>query len=116
VLKFFLHVSRDEQRERFLERLNDPEKYWKYSPADVVESRRWRDYMAAYEETIRNTATREAPWYVVPADHKWFTRLVVAAAIVDTLGGLDLRPPPLTQEQQKAIKAARIALSDKAAK
>src|SRR5262249_13207129 len=96
VLKFFLPVSKDEQRKRFLERLDVPEKQWKFSAIDLAERKRWREYMDAYEALIRRTATRHAPWYVVPADHKWFTRLVVAAAIVDALSGLDLKPPPLS--------------------
>ena len=80
IRKFFLHVSRKEQKKRFLERLDEPEKNWKFSAADVAERAHWKDYMAAYEDMIRETATPEAPWYVVPADNKWFTRLVVAAA------------------------------------
>ena len=110
VLKFFLHVSKDEQRKRFLERLDDPDKHWKFSPGDIEERKRWADYMRAYEDAIRHTATRDAPWFVVPADHKWFTRLVVAAAIVDALGTLDLRLPPLTREQKRAMKITRAAL------
>ena len=83
VRKFFLHVSREEQRQRFLERLDEPEKNWKFSLADVRERAHWDDYMAAYEDVIRHTSTPHAPWYVVPADHKWFTRLVVVSAILD---------------------------------
>lgn len=93
VLKFFLHLSREEQRRRFLERLEAPEKRWKFSLGDVVERRLWSQYMAAYEEMIRATAAPHAPWYVVPADHKWFARLVVAAALVTALEGLDLQFP-----------------------
>ena len=93
VLKFFLHVSRDEQKKRFLERLDEPEKNWKFSPDDVKERRYWDDYMKAYEDAIRHTAAPHAPWYVVPADSKWFTRLVVAAAIVQGMEQLDLRFP-----------------------
>ena len=81
VCKFFLHVSKERQKERFLERLEKPEKNWKFSAADVVERKQWNDYMAAYEDMIRHTATPDAPWHVVPADHKWFTRLVVAATV-----------------------------------
>jgi PPK2 family polyphosphate:nucleotide phosphotransferase len=113
VLKFFLHVSKDEQRKRFLERLHDPEKNWKFSAVDVAERKRWREYMTAYEDMIRHTATRDAPWFVVPADHKWFTRLIVAAAIVETLSAMDLKRLPLTQDQQRALKAARASLSEK---
>src|SRR5262245_35804445 len=110
VLKFFLHVSKDEQRKRFLERLDKREKYWKFSPQDVLERKHWNDYLHAYEDMIRHTASRHAPWYVVPADHKWFTRLVVASAIVEALGKLDLDPPPLSAADKRAIKAARAAL------
>lgn len=107
VLKFFLYVSKREQRKRFLERMENPEKFWKFSPGDLQERKLWPAYMNAYEDMIRNTATKQAPWFVVPADHKWFTRLVVASAIVDTLSALDLKRPPLTADQQKALKAAR---------
>jgi PPK2 family polyphosphate:nucleotide phosphotransferase len=107
VLKFFLHVSRDEQRARFLKRLDDPEKNWKFSAADVAERAYWDAYMTAYEQAIRATATPHAPWYVVPADHKWFTRLVVAAAIVDALASLDLRYPRLTAAQRADLEKAR---------
>src|SRR5262245_62035515 len=93
VIKFFLHLSRKEQKKRFLERLDDSKKNWKFSMADVKERGFWKDYQAAYEDAIRKTATKFAPWYVVPADNKWFTRLVVASAIVDTLGALNLRFP-----------------------
>jgi PPK2 family polyphosphate:nucleotide phosphotransferase len=107
VRKFFLHVSKAEQKRRFLERLEKPEKNWKFSAADVAERDRWGDYMDAYEDMIRNTATPYAPWYVVPADHKWFTRLVVAAAIVEALRSLDLRLPEITAAQRRELAAAR---------
>lgn len=107
VRKFFLNVSKKEQKQRFLDRLEQPEKNWKYSSADIKEREYWDDYMKAYEETIQNTATDDAPWYVVPADHKWFTRLVVAAAIVDTLEGLDLHFPEVDAEKRKEIEAAK---------
>jgi len=107
VRKFFLHVSRKEQRQRFLERLDTPAKNWKFSADDVKERRFWKDYMEAYEEMIRRTATRPAPWYVVPADNKWFTRAVVAAAVVDALGSLDLHYPEVGPAQQKELAAAR---------
>ena len=110
ILKFFLHLSRREQRKRFLERLDEPEKNWKFSAHDVEERRFWRDYMRAYEDMIRHTATRDAPWYVVPADHKWFTRLVVSAAIVNALEKLDLALPPIDPAEQAALKKARSAL------
>ena len=93
VRKFFLHLSRDEQKRRFLERIYNPAKNWKFSPTDAQERGFWNDYMAAYEDTIRETATKGAPWYVVPADNKWFTRVVVAAAIIDALASLDLHYP-----------------------
>ena len=110
VLKFFLHVSREEQRRRFLERLEDPAKNWKFSAADLAERARWDDYMAAYEETIRRTATKEAPWHVVPADHKWFTRLVVAETIVARLKELDPTFPEMPAAERKKLTAAREAL------
>ncbi len=110
VLKFFLHVSKDEQRRRFLERLEEPSKNWKFNPGDLDERERWGDYLAAYEDMIRRTATRHAPWYVVPADHKWFTRLVVVESIIDALDGLDLAFPVVPPEQRKAMKAAKAAL------
>jgi len=91
VRKFFLHVSRAEQKKRFLERIEQPEKNWKFSAADVAERGHWDAYMDAYQKMIRQTASKDAPWYVVPADNKWFTRLVVAAAVVDALASLDLR-------------------------
>jgi len=107
IRKFFLHVSKGEQKRRFLSRLDEPEKNWKFSASDVAERRHWKEYQRAYEDTIRATASDEAPWYVVPADHKWFTRLVVAAAIVDALAGLDLHYPKVTPEQRRALAAAR---------
>jgi PPK2 family polyphosphate:nucleotide phosphotransferase len=110
IRKFFLHVSRDEQKKRFLERLDEPEKNWKFSAADVKERDRWDDYMEAYEDMIRATAAPHAPWYVVPADNKWFTRLVVAGAIVQTLEGLDLRYPEIGKKERAALAGARAAL------
>jgi PPK2 family polyphosphate:nucleotide phosphotransferase len=107
IRKFFLHVSKGEQKRRFLSRLDEPEKNWKFSANDVAERRHWKAYQQAYEDAIRATATPEAPWYVVPADHKWFTRLVVAAAIGDALTGLDLRYPKVTAAQRKALVSAR---------
>src|SRR5882762_2125556 len=98
IRKFFLHLSKEEQRKRFLARLDDPAKNWKFSLGDIQERKFWSDYQDAYEEMVRQTATKHAPWYVVPADHKWYTRLVVAAAIVETLAGLDLAFP----EQDRA--------------
>ena len=111
VLKFFLHVSRKEQKKRFMERLEQPEKNWKFSPADVHERQYWDDYMGAFEDAIRATATKRAPWFVVPADNKWFTRLVVAAAIVEALEKLDLAYPKIDAEKKKELAAARAALA-----
>ena len=110
VLKFFLHLSREEQKKRFMERLDRPEKNWKFSAADVQERRHWDAYMAAFEDAIRATATKHAPWYVVPADNKWFTRLVVAAAVVDALEKLHLHYPKIDAAQKKQLAAARAAL------
>lgn len=107
VLKFFLHVSPEEQRKRFLQRIEEPEKNWKFSPNDVAERRHWDDYQKAYEAAIRATATPEAPWYVVPADRKWFTRLVVVAAISRALEGLELHYPKVTEAQRRALLQAR---------
>jgi len=110
ILKFFLHVSKQEQRQRFLERIEDPAKNWKFSFNDVHERKHWDEYMQAYEETIRHTASTHAPWYVVPADHKWFTRVVVAAAIVENLNALDLKYPSLGKEALKDLETAKQAL------
>jgi len=107
VLKFFLHVSRKEQKKRFLERLDRPEKNWKFSVADVKERSYWNDYMAAYEDAIRATATRAAPWFVVPADNKWFTRLVVAAAIVEAMDAMQLAYPKISDAQRADLARAR---------
>jgi len=111
IRKFFLNVSKKEQKRRFLARLQEPEKNWKFSPEDVREREHWDDYMQAYEDMIRNTATKHAPWYVVPADNKWFTRLVVAAAIVETLEGLKLSYPEVDPQKRKELQAARKALA-----
>jgi PPK2 family polyphosphate:nucleotide phosphotransferase len=111
ILKFFLNVSRKEQKRRFMERLDEPEKHWKFSTADVRERTHWKDYMAAYEEAIRATATRHAPWYVVPADQKWFTRVVVAAAIVHALEKLDLSYPKVSDAKREELALARVQLA-----
>lgn len=110
VLKFFLHVSADEQRQRFLSRIDEPAKNWKFSMGDVHERDHWDAYMEAYEDAIRNTASAHAPWYVVPADHKWFTRLVVAAAIIDALQALDLQFPKLDETKHAELQEARQVL------
>jgi PPK2 family polyphosphate:nucleotide phosphotransferase len=110
IRKFFLHVSKKEQKKRFLERLEDPEKHWKFSASDLDQREYWSGYMDAYEEMIRETATPHAPWVAAPADNKWYTRMVVAAAIVDALESLDLEFPKPTPEQEKAIAKAKKAL------
>jgi PPK2 family polyphosphate:nucleotide phosphotransferase len=110
IRKFFLHVSKKEQKKRFLARLDNPEKNWKFSASDLKERAFWDDYQEAYEDMIRHTATEDAPWYVVPADNKWFTRVVVAAAVVSTLGALDLAYPKVSPEKLKELAAARRAL------
>lgn len=111
ILKFFLQISREEQKKRFLKRLDTPEKNWKFSASDVHERKFWNEYMCAYEEAIRATASERAPWFVVPADHKWFTRLVVAAAIVDAVERLDLTYPRIDAEKKKELAAARASLA-----
>jgi len=110
VRKFFLHVSKEEQQKRFLERLDDPEKNWKFSANDAKERGFWDDYMKAYEETIRETATDWSPWYVVPADNKWFTRVIVASAVIDALASLKLAYPKVNPAQAKQLAVARKAL------
>jgi PPK2 family polyphosphate:nucleotide phosphotransferase len=110
VRKFFLHLSKKEQKRRFLARLEEPEKNWKFSASDVRERQFWDDYTNAYEDMIAHTATQQAPWYVVPADNKWFTRTVVAAAIVETLQELKVQYPKVDAEQRKALRAAKAAL------
>jgi PPK2 family polyphosphate:nucleotide phosphotransferase len=107
ILKFFLNVSRGEQKRRFLERLDLPDKNWKFSPADALERQYWDDYMAAYESAIRGTASKQAPWFVVPADNKWFTRVVVVAAIVEALENLDLAYPKVDEAKRKDLAATR---------
>jgi PPK2 family polyphosphate:nucleotide phosphotransferase len=110
IRKFFLHVSRKEQKRRFLDRLEDPEKNWKFSSGDAVERGYWKDYMRAYEELIRATATEQAPWYVVPADNKWYTRIVVAGAVVEALSSLDLHYPKVGKSQLAELEKARAML------
>jgi PPK2 family polyphosphate:nucleotide phosphotransferase len=110
VRKFFLHVSKQEQKRRFLERVDTPAKNWKFSANDAKERGYWDAYMTAYEDMIRNTATKEAPWYVVPADNKWFTRVVVAAAVIDALASLDVKYPKVGPEKLKDLAVAKQAL------
>jgi PPK2 family polyphosphate:nucleotide phosphotransferase len=110
IRKFFLHVSPEEQARRFLERLEEPDKRWKFSMGDVRERERWSDYMRAYEDAIRHTSTPHAPWVVVPADRKWFARLVIARTIVDGLESLKLRPPKVSAGQERELEAVRAAL------
>jgi PPK2 family polyphosphate:nucleotide phosphotransferase len=110
ILKFFLHVSKEEQQQRFLKRIEDPEKNWKFSLKDVEKRHHWDEYMDAYEDTIRHTASKYAPWYVVPADNKWFTRLVVASAIVENLNALNLEYPSLGKDEFKTLETAKQAL------
>jgi PPK2 family polyphosphate:nucleotide phosphotransferase len=110
VRKFFLHVSKKEQKRRFLERLENPEKNWKFSANDIKERAFWDEYMTCYEDLIRETATREAPWYVVPADNKWFTRVVVAAAVIDALASVRLSYPKVSKEKLKELAAAKRTL------
>ena len=111
ILKFFLHVSRKEQKKRFMRRLDTPEKNWKFSPSDVHEREFWEGYMRAYEEAIRATASEHAPWFVVPADHKWFTRLAVAAAIVQAVEQLNLTYPKPDAKKSAELAAMRAALA-----
>jgi PPK2 family polyphosphate:nucleotide phosphotransferase len=113
IQKFFLHVSKEEQKRRFLARLDRPEKNWKFSANDLNERDYWDDYMNAYEDMLRQTATKFAPWYVIPADNKWFTRVVVAAAVIDSLSSLELEYPKLTQQNLEELEAARERLIGK---
>ena len=110
VRKFFLHVSNKEQRKRFLSRIEEPEKNWKFSANDAKERAYWDDYMAAYEDVIRNTATKRAPWYVVPADNKWFTRVVVAAAVIEALASLNLAYPTVSEAKLKDLAVVKRSL------
>jgi PPK2 family polyphosphate:nucleotide phosphotransferase len=113
IRKFFLHVSKKEQKRRFLERIEDPEKNWKFSANDAAERDHWDQYMEAYEEMIRATATKQAPWYVVPADNKWFTRVVVAAAVIEALADLNLAFPKLGEGKLKELATAKHKLLSK---
>jgi PPK2 family polyphosphate:nucleotide phosphotransferase len=113
VRKFFLHVSKKEQKRRFLERIDNPVKNWKFSANDAAERDYWDDYMNCYEDLIRETATKDAPWFVVPADNKWFTRVVVAAAVIETLADLDLAYPRVDDKKLKELAGARQKLTKK---
>jgi PPK2 family polyphosphate:nucleotide phosphotransferase len=110
VLKFFLNVSKEEQKKRFLGRVDEPDKNWKFSAADIHERAGWDEYMDAYEEMFNNTSTSYAPWYIIPADHKWFTRLAVVSAINETLDRLHLAYPEVTKEQKEALLAAKVEM------
>jgi PPK2 family polyphosphate:nucleotide phosphotransferase len=111
ILKFFLHLSKGEQAKRFLERIEDPAKNWKFSEADLQERLRWNDYMDCYEDMINHTSTKHAGWYIIPADHKWFTHLCVSDVIVETLRSLKLKYPSVSAEQKERLQAAREALT-----
>ena len=113
VRKFFLHLSKKEQQRRFLDRIDDPLKNWKFSANDASERDHWSDYMNAYEQMIQHTATKEAPWYVVPADNKWFTRVIVGAAVIDALADLDLAYPAVSKDKLKELAAAKEKLLKK---
>jgi len=110
ILKFFLNVSKAEQKKRFLKRLEDPDRNWKFSIDDLSERERWDNYMHAYQEMIENTSTPDAPWYVVPADNKWYTRVVVAAALVDTLESLNLAYPGVNAQLKKELEEGKALL------
>jgi PPK2 family polyphosphate:nucleotide phosphotransferase len=112
ILKFFLHMSKDEQKKRFLERLETPEKHWKFSASDLAERAFWKDYMEAFEEALSATSTEWAPWYIIPADHKWVARAAVADILTSTIGSLHLTYPEATPEQRQALEAARTQLEE----
>lgn len=113
IIKFFLNVSKEEQKERFLKRIDDPKKNWKFSAADIRERECWDDYMKAYEKAIKETSTDKCPWYVIPADKKWFTRLAISTIILETLKGLDLKYPVLPKEEKDKLDEARKLLEEK---
>ncbi|HEY2582460.1 MAG TPA: polyphosphate kinase 2 family protein [Mucilaginibacter sp.] len=113
IIKFFLHVSKDEQRERFLQRIDDPDKNWKFSASDIYERKFWDDYMDAYEKAIKETATEHCPWYVLPADKKWFTRIAISTIILDTLKSLKLTYPVLPKEEKEKLEEAKKTLLKK---
>jgi polyphosphate kinase 2 (PPK2 family) len=111
IRKVFLHISKEEQRERLLARLDEPDKQWKFQEGDIAERARWNDYMAAYEDSIRATSTPYAPWYVVPGNHKWFARLAIAQILIDAMRGLDLRLPAVDAKRKRVLAAIRRNLS-----
>lgn len=113
IIKFFLNVSKEEQKERFLKRIDDPKRNWKFSAADIREREFWDDYMKAYEKAIRETSTDKCPWYIIPADKKWFTRLAISTIILETLKGLDLKYPVLPKEEKEKLDEARKVLQEK---
>ncbi len=112
ILKFFLHHSKDEQRQRFLDRIEDPKKHWKFSASDLAERAHWKEYQAAYEQMLEATSTKHAPWYVIPADHKWVTRAAVSRIVTREISALDLRYPEVTGETRKQIAQAKKQLED----
>jgi PPK2 family polyphosphate:nucleotide phosphotransferase len=112
IIKFYLHISKKEQKKRFLDRLDNPEKYWKFSTSDLAERAYWKDYQKAFEDTLRETSTECAPWYIIPSDHKWFARALVADIIVSTIKSLDLKYPVISDEQLKAMKEAKRKLEE----
>jgi len=112
ILKFFLHISKDEQKKRFIERLETPEKHWKFSASDLAERAFWKDYMEAFEEAMSATSTEWAPWYIIPADHKWVARAAVADILTSTIGSLHLTYPEVTPEQRQALEEARTQLEE----
>ena len=107
ILKFFLNVSKEEQRKRFLERLTNPEKHWKVSDGDITERQYWNDYQEAFEDAFRHTSTKWAPWYVIPADHKWVARVLVASILTRAIKNLKLKMPTVTPEREKQLAAMR---------
>jgi PPK2 family polyphosphate:nucleotide phosphotransferase len=112
IIKFFLNLSKDEQKDRFLKRIDDPEKNWKFSAADIYERKFWDDYMKAYEKAIKETSTDDCPWYVIPADKKWFTRIAISSIILDTLKGLNLKYPVLPKEEKEKLEEAKKVLME----
>ena len=110
ILKFFLHVSKEEQRKRFLDRINQPEKHWKFSASDLAERKCWKEYQQAYEEMLEATSTKHAPWHIIPADYKWVSRAAVAATVVRAITSLDVRYPEVTEEKRRQIAAAKTQL------